>query len=316
MARALPPLNALRAFEAAARHGSFVAAADELSVTPAAISHQVKALEDRLGVALFRRLARGLALTPDGEVLLPDLRDAFDRMALALDRIGRQSGSKVLTISMVTTFLLAWLVPRLHRFQAKHPDIEVRMTTARHVVDFGREDIDVAVRFVDRPEDGLYAKKLFNDVLTPLAGRRYRDRLKTFEDLRKVPLIDTAFSPEWPIWLEAMGLQALKPRRSLAFDSTKIAVEAAIEGAGVAIGPPNLFREEIEEGRLFQPFPQVVESGKAWWFVCPATTADRPKIKAFRAWLDEELERDASQKPLAPRSGEREGPIAPSAMGG
>jgi DNA-binding transcriptional LysR family regulator len=297
MARSLPPLNALRAFEAAARHGSFVAAADELSVTPAAISHQVKALEDRLGVPLFRRLARGLALTPDGEALLPDLRDAFDRMALALDRIGRQSGSKVLTISMVTTFLLAWLVPRLHRFQAKHPDIEVRMTTARHVVDFGREDIDVAVRFADRPEDGLYAKKLFNDVLTPLAGRRYRDRLKTFEDLRKVPLIDTAFSPEWPIWLEAMGLQALKPRRSLAFDSTKIAVEAAIEGAGVAIGPPNLFREEIEEGRLFQPFPQVVESGKAWWFVCPATTADRPKIKAFRAWLDEELERDNSPLP-------------------
>jgi DNA-binding transcriptional LysR family regulator len=218
-------------------------------------------------------------------------------MALALDRIGRQAGSKVLTISMVTTFLLAWLVPRLHRFQARHPDIEVRMTTARHVVDFGREDIDVAVRFADRPEDGLYAKKLFNDVLTPLAGRRYRDRLKTFEDLRKVPLIDTAFHPEWPIWLEAMGLQALKPRRSLAFDSTKIAVEAAIEGAGVAIGPPNLFREEIEEGRLFQPFPQVVESGKAWWFVCPATTADRPKIKAFRAWLDEELERDNSPLP-------------------
>ncbi len=294
MGRALPPLNALRAFEAAARHGSFVAAADELSVTPAAISHQVKALEDRLGVALFRRLARGLALTTDGEALLPDLRDAFDRMALALDRIGRQSGGKVLTISLVTTFLLAWLVPRLHRFQARHPDIEVRMTTARHIVDFGREDVDAAVRFADRPEDGLYAKKLFNDVLTPLAGRRYRDRLKTFEDLRKVPLIDTAFSPEWPIWLEAMGLQELKPRRSLAFDSTKIAVEAAIEGAGVAIGPPKLFREEIEEGRLFQPFPQVVESGRAWWFVCPATTADRPKIKAFRAWLDEELERDAS----------------------
>lgn len=298
MARALPPLNALRAFEAAARHGSFVAAADELSVTPAAISHQVKALEERLGVALFRRLARGLTLTGDGEALLPELRDAFDRMALALDRVGRQSGGKVLTISLVTTFLLAWLVPRLHRFQASHPDIEVRMTTAKYNVDFAREDIDAAVRFADRPEDGLFAMKLFNDVLTPLAGRRYRDRLKSFEDLRKVPLIDTAFHPEWPIWLEAMGLQSLTPRRSLAFDSTKIAVEAAIEGAGVAIGPPNLFREEIEEGRLFQPFPQVVESGKAWWFVCPASSAERLKIKAFRAWLAEELERDASPSPV------------------
>jgi DNA-binding transcriptional LysR family regulator len=293
MARALPPLNALRAFEAAARHGSFVAAADELSVTPAAISHQVKALEERLGVALFRRLARGLSLTAEAEALLPDLRDAFDRMALALERVGRQSSAKVLTISLVTTFLLAWLVPRLHRFQARHPDIEVRMTTAKYNVDFNREDIDAAVRFAARPEEGLFAMRLFNDVLTPLCGRRYRDRVKSFEDLRKVPLIDTAIHPEWPIWLEAMGLQALKPRRSLAFDSTKIAVEAAIEGAGVAIGPPDLFREEIEDGRLFQPFPQVVESGKAWWFVCPAATAERPKIKAFRAWLDEELERDA-----------------------
>ncbi|TWS99654.1 transcriptional regulator GcvA [Reyranella sp. CPCC 100927] len=299
MARTLPPLNALRAFEAAARHGSFVAAADELSVTPAAISHQVKALEDRLDVALFRRLARGLALTAEGEALLPDLRDAFDRMALALDRVGRQASARVLTISLVTTFLLAWLVPRLHRFQTKHPDIEVRMTTTRDAVDFGREDIDAAVRFAARPEDGLFAMKLFNDVLTPLCGRRYRDRLKTFDDLRKVPLIDTAFLPEWPIWLEAMGLQSLKPRRSMAFDSTKIAVEAAIEGAGVALGPPDLFREEIEEGRLFQPFPQVVESGKAWWFVCPATTAERPKIKAFRAWLDEELEREAKLGPPA-----------------
>ncbi len=299
MARTLPPLNALRAFEAAARHGSFVAAADELSVTPAAISHQVKALEDRLDVALFRRLARGLALTAEGEALLPDLRDAFDRMALALDRVGRQASARVLTISLVTTFLLAWLVPRLHRFQTKHPDIEVRMTTTRDAVDFGREDIDAAVRFAARPEDGLFAMKLFNDVLTPLCGRRYRDRLKTFDDLRKVPLIDTAFLPEWPIWLEAMGLQSLKPRQSMAFDSTKIAVEAAIEGAGVALGPPDLFREEIEEGRLFQPFPQVVESGKAWWFVCPATTAERPKIKAFRAWLDEELEREAKLGPPA-----------------
>jgi DNA-binding transcriptional LysR family regulator len=219
-------------------------------------------------------------------------------MALALDRIGRQAGGRVLTVSLVTTFLMAWLVPRLHRFQAKHPDIEVRMTTARNIVDFGREDIDAAVRFADEPEGGLFAMKLFNDVLTPLSGQRYRDRVKVFEDLRKVPLIDTAYHPEWPIWLKAMGLEDLKPRRSLAFDSTKIAVEAAIEGAGVALGPPHLFREEIEEGRLFQLFPQVVESGKAWWFVCPASTAERPKVKAFRAWLDEELARDASPLPL------------------
>lgn len=291
MSRTLPPLNALRAFEAAARHGGFVGAADELAVTPAAISHQVKGLETRLGVPLFRRLPRGLALTADGEALLPDLRDAFDRMALALERFDRRAGSRVLTVSLATTFALGWLVPRLHRFQTRHPEIEVRMTTTNRSVDFDREDIDCAVRFLARPPAELHATRLFDDVLTPLCGARHAARLKTLADLRRVPLIEVTGDPEWPIWLRAMGLEDFKPKRVLTLDSTKFAVEAAIEGAGVAIGPPDLFRDDLREGRLVQPFPDIVASGKAWWLVCPATTVERAKIVALRSWMLEELAR-------------------------
>jgi DNA-binding transcriptional LysR family regulator len=297
--RPLPPLNALRAFEAAARHKSFTRAAEELHVTQAAISHQVKALEERIGVPLFRRSPRALSLTAEGEALLPDLRGAFDRMALAIDRVGKMAGSRSLNVSLVTTFALTWLVPRLHRFQERHPDIEVRMTTQQRLVDLGREDVDVAVRFTAEPDETLHSVRLFNDRLTPLCGKRYRDRVKTFDDLRRVPLIDTAFKPEWPIWLKAMGLE-LQPQRALQFDSTAICVEAAIEGAGVAIGPPDLFLPEFEAGKLFQPFEQLVESGQSWWLVCTHAMAERPKVKAFRDWMTEEVARDL-KKAAAPK---------------
>lgn len=292
MSRTLLPLTALRAFESAARHRSFTRAAEELHVTQAAVSHQVKSLEQHIGVELFRRQPRSLILTTEGEALLPELRDAFDRMAAAIDRLGRQAGSRTLIVSLLTTFALTWLVPRLHRFQALHPDIDVRMTANPRLTDFTREDVDIAIRASAEPDPGLFAMRLFGDKLTPLCGRRFRDRLKTLDDLRKVPLIDTGTEPEWPIWLKAVGLADLKPRRSLIFDSTKIAVEAAIAGAGVALGPTSLFREDLAEGHLFQPFPQEVESGKAWWLVCPHPFVERPKIRAFIQWIEQELAND------------------------
>ena len=176
MSRSQLPLNALRAFEAAARHASFTHAAEELHVTQAAVSHQVKALEERLGVALFVRRPRGLEITGEGQALLPDLRDAFDRMTNALERVGRKANSGTLNVSLVTTFALGWLAPRLHRFQAKHPEIEVRMTTSQRRIDFAREDFDCAIRFAVQPEPDLHATRLFSDVLTPLCGKRYKDK--------------------------------------------------------------------------------------------------------------------------------------------
>ena len=159
----------------------------------------------------------------------------------------------------------------------------------------------------------MHATKLFSDVLTPLCGRRYRDKLKTLDDLKRVPFIDMTYDPEWAIWLRAVGMGDFKPKRVLTFDSTMIAVEAAMEGAGVAVGPPSLFREDLASGRLFQPFPQIVDSGKAWWFVCPPASVSRPKTKAFEV-ADRGAERAAGA--LQPRHHRRRRSTLSSASGG
>ena len=293
MKRSLPPLNGLRAFEAAARHLSFTLAADELRVTQAAVSHQVKGLEDRLGVKLFRRLPRGLLLTDQGQALLPELRSAFDRIEQAVARIDRDGPSGSLSVSLMTTFALTWLVPRLHRFQAAWPKIEVKLVTTGRLVDFAREDVDIAIRYMpDGDKPGLRANKLFDDALTPLAGRAYRERLKVPEDLLKVPLIDTTGDLDWPLWLRTAGIR--KPvRPAIIFDSTKIAVDAAMEGSGVAIGPPFLFAEAIAAQKIFQPFELIVRNGKAWWVVSPESRAEQTKTRAFRDWLLAEAVADA-----------------------
>jgi DNA-binding transcriptional LysR family regulator len=288
------PLNGLRAFEAAARHLSFTRAADELHVTQAAVSHQVKTLEQRLGVKLFRRLPKSLRLTDEGQALLPELRDAFERMARALNRVTSANGAATLSVSTLTTFALAWLVGRLPRFQARHPDIEVRLNTVGRLVDFAREDVDVALRYGDGNWRGLSVEKLFDDELTPLCGRAYKDRLRVPEDLRGVPLMDAspdepASVGDWPTWLKAAGIAQLPITRGAHFDSTKIAAQAAIDGMGVAIGSPYLFAEDIAAGRLFQPFPLTVRNGRAYWLVCAEGTSARPKIKAFRDWVFSEL---------------------------
>jgi DNA-binding transcriptional LysR family regulator len=288
------PLNGLKAFEAAARHLSFTRAADELHVTQAAVSHQVKTLEQRLGVKLFRRLPKSLRLTDEGQALLPELRDAFERIARALNRVTSAQGAAALSVSTLTTFALTWLVSRLPRFQARHPEIEVRLNTTGRMVDFAREDVDVAVRYGDGNWPGLTVEKMFEDELTPLCGRAHKDRLRRPEDLRDVPLLD-ASPPEpasvgdWPTWLRAAGIGQLPVTRGATFDSTKIAAQAAIDGLGVAIGSPYLFAEDIAGGRLFQPFPLTVRNGKTYWLVCAEGTATRPKIKAFREWVFSEL---------------------------
>lgn len=284
------PLNGLRAFEAAARHLSFTRAADELHVTQAAISHQVKTLEQRLGVTLFRRLPKSLRLTDEGQALLPELRDAFERMGRALDRVVASRGGATLSISVLTTFALTWLVGRLPRFQAAHPEIEVRLSTTARLVDFSREDVDVAIRYGNGNWPDVTALKLFDEELAPLCGRAHRDRLKRPEDLAEVPLIDSSGSEpagigDWPTWLKAAGVPNLPVNRAAHFDSTKIAVQAAIDGLGVAIGSPYLFVDDIAGGRLFQPFPLTVRNGKSYWLVFPEASSERRKVKAFRDWI-------------------------------
>jgi len=283
MKRSNIPLNGLRAFEAAARHLSFTRAAAEMNVTQAAISHQVKTLEQRLGLTLFRRLPKGLRLTEEGQALMPELGAALDRIGNALDRLSQRGGS-VLTVSTFTTFLLAWLVPRLPRFQAAHPEIEVRLLTSHRPVAFDREEIDVALRIGEGGWPGLVTHKLFEETITPLCGGAYRDRVRSLDDLRAVPLLDSG-GEDWEIWLRAAGVRDLTAARGPKFDSTKIAVEAAIDGLGVAIGQASLYAEDIAAGRLFQPYPLSVGNGKAYWLVYPPAARDAPKVIAFRDWI-------------------------------
>jgi DNA-binding transcriptional LysR family regulator len=285
MPRPLPPLNALRAFEAAARHLSFTRAADELHVTQAAISHQVKALEERVGVKLFRRLTRSLLLTEEGHALLPDLREAFDRLAQAVDRIGRQAGQGTLNISLLTTFALGWLVPRLPRFQAAHPSIDVRLTTTARLIDFAVEDVDVAVRYGTGGWPGLRCDKIFDDVVTPLCNARFKERLRKPADILSVPLLHEQYEHDWRTWFRAAGLSVGELKKGPVFDSTRVAMEAAIAGVGVAAGAPFLFTTEIASGQLHQPFDLVVPNGKGYWLVSPEATSERPKIRALREWI-------------------------------
>jgi DNA-binding transcriptional LysR family regulator len=285
MARRLPPLNGLRAFEAAARQLSFTRAAEELHVTQAAVAHQVKGLEAWLGTKLFRRLPRALLLTDEGQALLPELKDAFDRMSHAIDRLSSARAGGTLVVSALTTFVLTWLVPRLPRFQEAHPTIEVRLLTSARLVDFAREDVDVAIRYGTGYWPGLRVEKLFDDVLTPLCGRAFRERLREPADLRRVTLLQTTGDEDWPIWLRAAGVTGIDETKGPLFDSTKIAVQAAIDGLGVAIGAPKLFADDVAAGRLFQPFPLAVGNGKAYWTVAPENSADRPKVQAFRDWI-------------------------------
>jgi len=286
MSRRLPPLNALRAFEAAARHLSFTLAAQELNVTQAAVSHQVKALEDHLGAKLFRRLPRALALTEEGQFLLPELSQSFDRLAAAIGRVGRREASGALNVTLLTTFALGWLVPRLTGFQTLHPEIEVRLSTSSRLVDFGREDVDCGIRNGPGPWPGLATWVLWEETFTPLCPPELAARLSTPADLTRVTLLQTIASPsEWQIWAQQAGHGGLDLSGGPQFDSTLIAVQASMRGAGVAVGDPRLFAGDIAAGRLVAPFPSVVPMGKYWWFVCLDALKDRPKIRLFRDWL-------------------------------
>jgi DNA-binding transcriptional LysR family regulator len=313
----LPPLNALRAFEAAARHLSLTRAAEELGVTQAAVSHQVKGLEDALGVKLFRRLTRALALTSSGAALAPELNAAFVRIATAVDRAREREAEGVVRVSLLTTIAISFVVPRLGRFAARHPGVELRLETSTRLVDFDREPVDAAIRYGDGQYAGLHADRLFDDALTPLCTPALAARIRKPEDLLDLPLLDdNIVYNEWARWLAAAGVESRQPRRRAAtFDSTRLAVAAAMEGVGVAIGAPYMFEAEIASGRLVQPFPLVVPAGKSYWVVCRKHDIERPTIKAFREWILEETAplRESPIGPAAPRAGSTSGRAAAAA---
>lgn len=284
------PLNALRAFEASARHLSFTRAGLELRVTQAAISHQVKALEDILGAALFRRLPRGLALTDEGQALAPSLTDAFARLSASLERFER-GVQEVVTLGCVGTFATGWLLPRLAAFQAGHPQIELRLMTNNNRIDLAGDGLDLALRFGDGSWHGTEAAHLLAAPLSPLCAPAIAARLGTPADLARETLLRSYRAEEWPLWFAVAG-GACPPIRGPVFDSSVTMAEAARQGAGVALLPVAMFSAEIAAGRLAQPFAAEVQAG-SYWLTWLKSRPPTPGMRAFRDWLERALAQDA-----------------------
>jgi Transcriptional regulator len=283
MSRPPLPLNALRAFEAAARHQNFTRAALELCVSQAALSHQIRALEDRLGTRLFHRLPRGVALTDEGAALYPVLNESFDRIALAMGRFLGGGGREVLTVGVVGTFATGWLLPRLAAFEAAHPDIELRLQTHNNRIDLAGEGLDLAIRFGDGDWQGQACTPVLETPFAPLCAPALARRLRSPPDLARVPLLRSYRSDEWPRWLQAAGVPGIEARGPM-FDSSLTLAAAATGGSGVALLPLRMFEQELGEGRLLQPFDTTLELGR-YWLTRLRSRAEREPARRFRLWL-------------------------------
>jgi LysR family transcriptional regulator of beta-lactamase len=283
MTRVHLPLNALRAFEASARHLSFTRAGLELSVTQAAVSHQVKGLEARLGATLFRRLPRGLALTDEGQALLPELREAFGRLSQAIERFEGGRMREVLAVGAVGTFAVGWLLPRLAAFQAACPFVDLRLSTNNNRVDLAGEGLDCAIRFGDGAWHGTEALHLFAAPLTAMCAPAVAQRLARPADLAGEVLLRSYRADDWPNWFAAAG-ETCPTLKGPLFDSSFVMAEAAAQGAGVALAPARMFERDLASGRLAQPFAIEAQTG-SYWLSWLKSKAPSPAFAAFQAWL-------------------------------
>ncbi len=295
--RKLPPLNALRSFEAAARHLSFTRAADELAVTPAAVSHQVKALEDLLGVTLFRRTRRTLLLTDEAQAILPGIRDGFERLLGAVEQLGEVGHSGVLTVSLAPSFAVKWLLPRLDRFQAAHPDIDVRVAASNELVDFSAADVDLAIRYGPGRYDGLQVDRLIGDTVYPVCSPvllkganalTAPDRLRHHVLLHDDSSDDDETCPTWQMWLKAAGVANVDASRGPRFNQSSLVLEAALLGRGVALAKSTLADADVAAGRLVRPFDVSVPVNFAYYVVYPEAKGALPKVRLFHDWLRRE----------------------------
>lgn len=289
LTRPLPPLNALRAFEATARLSTLAAAAAELNVTPSAISHQIRTLEDTLGVRLFRRANRRLSLTKDGRALFPGLSDGFRRLTAAVAELETNQREGTLTISMLSTLAMRWFMPRLPHFHREHPEIDVRISTTTRTVDLEREDIDIAIRHGHGDWPDVQSELLFRLETLPVCSPdlpRDTAPLDRPRDIRHHVLLRADARPDdWPAWLHSVGEANLKPSRELTFDTTDFALAAAIRGLGIAIADRHIIHDELETGRLIAPFSESIEHDSGYYLVYPQERAGHPKSIAFREWL-------------------------------
>jgi LysR family glycine cleavage system transcriptional activator len=290
----LPPLAAVRVFEAAARLGSFTKAAEELGMTQAAVSYQIKVLEDRVGAPLFLRRPRQVSLTETGQRLAPRMSEAFAIIAEAYAS-ARTGVQETLNITTILTFASHWLAKHLGSFQIANPMIAVRVETNSDMVDFTREEFDIGIRSGRGGWPGVIAHKLFNDGFAPMLTRRLADSIGGVHepaDLLRLPLLDPT-DPWWMQWFTEMGMENLdlKSRPNVRLGSQAYEANAAMAGNGVAILTRAFFTQELADGRLIQPFDHVSDDGQAFWLAYHETRRNVPKIKAFRDWLLPAIER-------------------------
>jgi LysR family glycine cleavage system transcriptional activator len=297
----LPPLNSLRAFVAAARHLSLAKAADELAVTPGAVSQQIKQLEDHLGCALFRRTNRQMLLTDEGQACLPGLIEAFERMHEALQAIARIGQDGRLTVSVAPSLASKWLVPRLDRFTALHPEIDVLVSASMALADFESEDIDCAIRYGAGRYPGLVVEKLMAESVLPVCSPsllKDKKPLKTPADLQHFTLLhddspdQDPSCPDWRMWLRAAGIEHIGARRGVHFNQSSLVVEAAISGRGVALAKARLAADDIRAGRLVTLFNVKQPIQFAYYFVSPAAKSALKRVQLFRKWLGDEIARE------------------------
>jgi LysR family glycine cleavage system transcriptional activator len=301
--RKLPPLNALRAFEAAGRHLSFSKAADELSVTPGAISQQMRILESWLGTPLFTRDPKGLQLTDAGHAALPHMRDGFDRLAAGTRLMQKGTGPSKVTVSVAPSFASKWLVPRLDHFQERHPEIDIYVHADMEVVDFGAADVDVAVRFGRGGYEGLVTERLMGESIVPVCHpdlTRGQRALRSPADLASHTLIHDDSDKDgvltWAMWLRAAGVEAEGSQRGPRFNQSSLAIEAAVAGKGVVLARYALAVADLEAARLVIPFAHETPTDFAYWLVYPEAKSVLPEVRAFTAWLKDEVARSRQER--------------------
>jgi LysR family glycine cleavage system transcriptional activator len=296
--RRLPPLNALRAFESAARHLNFSRAAEELSVTPGAVSQQIQNLEDYVGAALFKRTPRGLLLTDSAQMALPALREAFDRLAEAAALLTAAVDGRRLTLTAPPSFAAKWLVPRLGRFEAAHPQVDVWLSADMDLVDFAASDVDLALRYGAGPYPGLEAIRLLSETVIPVMSPALAAAhpVASPADLAGHVLLHDGSPdadescPDWQMWLAARGVKGFDASRGPRFNQSSLVIEAAMSGRGVALAKRTLAQDDLDAGRLVAPMPISTLVDFAYFLVHPKAKGRLPQVKAFIAWIRAEAE--------------------------
>jgi len=306
MAHKLPPLNAVRLFEAAARHASFKRAAEDLHLTPSAVSHAVQGLEEWLGAELFHRGTRGLTLTPAGSHLAAAASQALALLATAAERLGGRRATGTLSVSSAPTFAARWLLPRMPRFAAQHPDVQVSIDTSRQIVELGTDGIDLAIRMAREAGSGGTWIRLVEVSLVPVCSpairARFGDRL--VEMFVEAPLIHvTGVSEGWAAWFRSAGMTPPDLERGLRVDTIQMSIDAAAQGLGIALGRKPLIDEDLSHGRVVEAGGPAIAGSVSYWLVGADSTFERREIRLFRSWLLSELDdgRAASSGPASTR---------------